>query len=606
MNAIVIRRCRLRIVRRGGWAWGARPGDLLRAAIAAIPEWIAEELERLFPDPRSDVRIAAPVQIRVAMPGAARMRLADGTSSAAPDVMLAGVRSHVADALRRAVEPHVPRDEEPLAPDVAEVEAPVVEDVPSSPALRWLVQMARSGELAALLRLLSAEALEQWSACLFPELVQMSRAAETVDATTSAEWRAQVASSRDAFGPPPSSRPGRLQLLLFVAGRFTAQFGIASWSRAMREMLLSALPLDEKAGSVPPDVVTTRVSLTDAIVFDRPRRQIARVVGTRSDLEISCALPFLLLNPLAGVGYWSALGAALEAGRLGGDAPLFAASLAFKVLAPPARGWRREGTAVIAAAFAGLATIDEAALAELARRCDASCSFLDAALLRGAVKDFHQGDPIVVCRADDTWLLAETVGAAPFACASRVDDLVPALRQFPSPLLATDEASALGTLDDEGFRFLAFVRPRFPCRAIPLPHARTCWTNDPHGGMARLASRLIELPDAVRQTWTAIAADRPSSPLATHRALDRSLSLAAATALGSIATRLWRERETCDPRLALERFHDLSAVVHFDDREIRVRLPLGRRFTDLRDHGVLDTVRGLPWLSGRNVVLTGG
>ena len=596
----------MRIVRRGGWAWGARPGDLLRAAIAAIPEWIAEELERLFPDPRSDVRIAAPVQIRVALPGGARMRLADGTSSAAPEAMLAGVGSHVADALRRAVEPYAPRDEEPSAPEVAEVEAAVVEDAPSAPALRWLVQLARSGEPAALLRLLSAEALEQWRACLFPELAQTSLAAETVDATTSAEWRVLVESFRDAFGPPPSSRPGQLQLLLFVAGRFAAQFGIASWSRAMREVLLSALALDEPAESVPYDFVTPRVSRTDAIASDAPRRDVARIVGTRNDLEIPCALPFLLLNPLAGVGYWSALGAALEAGKLGGDAPLFAASLAFKVLAPPARSWRREGTAAIAAAFAGLATIDEPALGALARRCEASCSFLDAALLRGAVNGFRDGDPIVLCRAADTWLLAETAGAAPFACVSRIEDLVPALRQFPSPLVVTDEPSALGTLDDEGFRFLAFVRPRFPCRAVPLPHARTCWTNDPHDGMARLASRLIELPDAVRLTWTAIAADRPSSPLATHRALDHSLSLAAATALGSIATRLWRERETCDPRLALERFHDLSAVVHFDDREIRVRLPLGRRFTDLRDHGVLDTVRGLPWLSGRNVVLTGG
>ncbi|EOD63166.1 hypothetical protein H480_38415, partial [Amycolatopsis vancoresmycina DSM 44592] len=53
-------------------------------------------------------------------------------------------------------------------------------------------------------------------------------------------------------------------------------------------------------------------------------------------VETASALPFLLAGPLARVGYLDAIGPVLAE-----DAPLFAAALAYKVLGPAARGWRR-------------------------------------------------------------------------------------------------------------------------------------------------------------------------------------------------------------------------------------------------------------------------
>jgi hypothetical protein len=94
---------------------------------------------------------------------------------------------------------------------------------------------------------------------------------------------------------------------------------------------------------------------------------------------------------------------------------------------------------------------------------------------------------------------------------------------------------------------------------------------------------------------------RPNDP-----ALDRSLSLAAALALATIAWELWRNREPTDAGLALARFGDIPATVRFEEDRVRVRLPLGKRFHDLKDAGLLDDVPRVPWLGFRPVVFSGG
>ena len=88
--------------------------------------------------------------------------------------------------------------------------------------------------------------------------------------------------------------------------------------------------------------------------------------------------------------------------------------------------------------------------------------------------------------------------------------------------------------------------------------------------------------------------------------METSLTLAASLALGTIAWTLWREREVTDPLLALERFGDLDARVHSTAATLHVRLPLGRRFWDLRDHGLLADVHDVPWLDGRAITFGAG
>ena len=99
---------------------------------------------------------------------------------------------------------------------------------------------------------------------------------------------------------------------------------------------------------------------------------------------------------------------------------------------------------------------------------------------------------------------------------------------------------------------------------------------------------------------------RPALPLAAEPALERSLTLAAGAALAAIALALWGGREPTDPVLAIERLASLSAVVRDDGERVRVTVPLGARYFDLRRHGLLGVVPELPWLDGRAVEIMGG
>lgn len=572
-----MRRCRLRIVRRGGWSWGARPAEWLHAAIAAIPELIAEELEALFPETLPDLVIAEPVQVRIGLRGAKRIRIA---SADAPDVrarLRPELKTQIAQALAGFVETRLPFQEEESLPEPRTHHQHV--DLSSEPALRWLAEMARSGELAPLLRLLPEASLAQWAECLFEEF----SIAQTINASVPAdEWREWLDRFAEEFGPPPSTRRGRLQRLLFAAGKFAAHAGVTSWSAAIQHVLLAEFPVDV-ASRAPASELETAFQPTAS----KPSRQTAartNVPAKRTEVAVPCALPFLLLNPLADAGYWQALDAALEIANLrDDDAPLFAASLAFKVLAPPKRGWRRDHTAPIAAAFAGLERVDDAALSELARRFAHAAPLLHAAILRAFVKAFRANDPLLLLSLDDGWLLAETDCAAPVAFAESLDGIIASLRQFPSPLVLTTAPQAHARLDDEAIAFADLAHPR-DAKSRSLSH------------------RFADLPARVADSWSAIAIERPSVP----RANDPTLSLAASAALSTIAWKLWHTRESCDARLTLERFADFSATVRFDADAVRVRFPMGRRFFDLREHRLLDSIAAIPWLPGRTVIFTGG
>lgn len=61
-----------------------------------------------------------------------------------------------------------------------------------------------------------------------------------------------------------------------------------------------------------------------------------------------------------------------------------------------------------------------------------------------------------------------------------------------------------------------------------------------------------------------------------------------------------------DPLLAIDRFASLSGDVVVEDACVRVVLPLGRRFIDLRNAGLLATRGGVPWWPGRRIEFTGG
>ncbi|HEU5131560.1 MAG TPA: hypothetical protein VFT26_05630, partial [Pyrinomonadaceae bacterium] len=194
-------------------------------------------------------------------------------------------------------------------------------------------------------------------------------------------------------------------------------------------------------------------------------------------------------------------------------------------------------------------------------------------------------------------------------------DLSSTLIQLDSSLVFVPRESAdvelLRWLNDEGLRFVTDAPPTRgeSLRSIRRPPDIRLWTNDEGTSdsvFARLASSLTASVEDAFELLQALAKDRPATTLARDSALDRHLTMAAAVALGTVAWDLWKEREQTAPHIVLDRFADLNARVDYDDDLVTVSLPLGKRFLDLRDHGLLEDVNDVPWLNGRRLVFTSG
>jgi hypothetical protein len=337
------------------------------------------------------------------------------------------------------------------------------------------------------------------------------------------------------------------------------------------------------------------------------------------EIGVASALPFLLLGPLARLGYWQTLTAILEAAGLLPQKHLFATALAYKVLAPPERGWRRHPTAsVCAASFAALAApVPEPELASFAHQMAQHLSPLDAVLTDALVTGHSPQQPWLLYRTDPTHglLLVDAEGIFPIALAHSLAPLLPILGRCQGSLLLVPQAAAevqlLDHLDCANVRFMTDAPPTRgeAWRSLWHPSGQRWWTNDTSTAPSSLVQAALLLADTAEETatlWRMLAGERPSIPTIPDAALDQSLTLAAATALGTIAWTLWRSRESVAPYVTLERFRDLDARVHYSREAVRVRLPIGRRYWDLYEHGLLTDVHDVPWLNGRVLQFSGG
>jgi hypothetical protein len=136
-----------------------------------------------------------------------------------------------------------------------------------------------------------------------------------------------------------------------------------------------------------------------------------------------------------------------------------------------------------------------------------------------------------------------------------------------------------------------------------------CWTNSGYCDskeIIHVSSHLAVVADDSRNFWQEFGVFRPSVVRASLPDLERLATLSAAVALGILSWKLWNTRSRTTPQLALERFSDLDARVRFDSETVVVRLPMGRRYQELRESGLLQPVAGIPWLSGRRVEFSGG
>jgi hypothetical protein len=319
---------------------------------------------------------------------------------------------------------------------------------------------------------------------------------------------------------------------------------------------------------------------------------------------------------LAKLGYFEALDAVLDVAKLSQEATRFAKVLAYKVLDPPERGWRRSpGSVVAAMAFAGQRIpIGEEVLTQFAHRIAPHTGPLDRLLTDALVRGYTQGTaPVLRCAKDarpSGFLLTDVEGCFPIAWVEDLTTLRSLLDQLGSAVLLVCGAGASPAVLSEIARLgLSIVTVLAPTRAeswreIRQGAVRLGWTNHEiptSVPVLQAARKLATASDESNGLWEALAVQRPGIVCADRPELERTATLAAATAAGTIAWELWRNGERTTPQAVLQYFKDFDAYIRFTGESVSVRLPRGRRHDELYRAGLLDPVFGIPWFSGRAV-----
>lgn len=546
-SEITVHRCVVHVVRRGGWSWGLDPRGLLQSILDALPDLIAERFEEHLTGDGPDVVITEPVRVTIRMG------------------QLRGFRRGLAPA-------NVVVEQAPVAVHMTSPVPDLSPDPPPTETLHpgaWMsptpatlfAELAERGELEPLLALLPDDTLRTYLLVLLEDVPAGTPIDEaTVVGRVVAELTRRLPSST----PRPRTVDGIAPLLV-------------SW------------PTDSPLSSP-----------SDATSSAEPRGA-PEMLGER---HISSALPFLLVGPLARIGYLDATGPALAAVDLLAQAPLFAAALAYKVLGGVARGWRRtEEDNVAAATFAGLESVPD--LTGFAQRVRPALPVLDGVLALSLCRGHDPTQPLLITGVDGRLLLVDAQGMFPIAWAT---DVLPYWEACGRPPVAVCDSPlpphCLRELAAAGVPFITDVRPLRDDPVTRLPWRTPLWTSGepPSRLAADLPTHTAQLADLVQSLVVA----RRAVPLAEDGALEHSVMLAASLGLGTIAWMLWRETETPDPVLTLTRFADLEATVQFAPDAVRVRIPLGRRHADLLRCGALTDVPNVVWLNGRTLTFSGG
>lgn len=637
---ILIHRCTLRLARRGGWSWGADPRALLNAAVQGLPALVAARLGELWPAGQ-DCELAAPVRLRLPL------RLDELREFAAGQAAGAGSEAAQAGALAQRIDLLVRElvlreagggHTQAQAPAVAQPEpveaAPDIHASWARNVLSVLLAWLRQGTLESYLLTFAEPSLASWH----ENLLQLAPPVSPASAALPPDAGALAAmAERHALMPLPlpAGRVASLVRRLALMAAAADALGVAPGDTLLLQALKAhrAFDLPAALGSADPAPGRARAAAAPGGVAPLPSPAVATAhshagaaapasasARSRFDVKVASALPFLLLGPLSRTGYLRALGAVFEAAQLQPRLPCFAVALARKVLEPPHRGWfRRAEAQTAAAAFAGqVAPAADPDIADLARRLEPLVSPLDAVVANVLTAGHRDGAALVLQAAPlngvPGWILCDEDGLFPIAWASRVERLYARLAAMGGELLLVPEAALAGTLlddlDDAGFRFVTDACPARgrPWRALHHGPLRG-WTNEataPAAPLARAVARLDAAGGASADLWQALATQRPALPAGTAPAVERSLALAAALALGTLAWSLWHGRETVSPLLALQRFADLDAHVSVRPDRVMVQLPLGRRFFDLKRAGWLDDVADVPWLDGRPLLFAQG
>ena len=625
MADIIINRCTLRLVRRNGWSWGATPRSLLKAAVAALPLLIAQRLSEFFPDD-SDIEVHETVRLTVPIKLSDLRRLTEQVVDQDSDVPVndAVLNRHINKALADVL---AALKQEPTAvaqPISAEETVEVKEPLPTSRrsvgigVFNVLCDWKRRDELNVHLSTFAAPELWAWGNALLKTIKERLEMSQSLS-------RPLSAMIVDLLKEQTNKRVGDRQtsyqrvLLLFELAESLQGDAINEASiLRVAEQVRSLIPSIEITAESSQSESRTHVRVVEPSKDLTPTPKPVNLRIRNTEIQISSVLPFLLLGPLARIGYFEALAATLEAKSLTSEAHVFAAGLAFKVLSPPARGWHRPTSDLAAAAaFAGLEeTPSGDQLADLARKLTGQLSALESLVSYTLIQGHDPTKPILLIKTHEgTLVIVEIEGSFPITTATTLETLKPILRYFQDAHFLIEQESAevglLCELDASGFRFVTNAPPtrHEPWRVMRDAKRQYWYSNDrdtSENKLLAMSSQLAQMAEESALSWKAVCNERPAIPTDQKSDLERTLNLAASLALGTLSWSLWKDREMTTPLLALQRFADLEARVRFNSDSVEVRLPLGRRHRDLKDHGLLRDVWNLPWLGDRKVEFSGG
>ncbi|HKN08102.1 MAG TPA: hypothetical protein VJ376_01255, partial [Pseudomonadota bacterium] len=655
MPDIIIRHCTLHIVRQGGWSWGEDPRALARKAAGALGRLLERRFAEMGPD-GVDIEVVAPVRLTIAVQRAELAEASEeGFDGGRESALYERFRAAVEQAVARAVTAF-PASKAPEPHRVARPDSRPAETLPTplEKLLKLLTAWWRRGELEQVLCAVGDRTVEAWHRTILPieqgrpvggtvsspietagapgrvesermpdRLMTPAVIAALVRAATAgllttrvdvmrariiAAVAAIVESGAGAIGPAFAAALDRVlplplatpvtDLPLATPVTYSARSDAPESNPALPET--TAGPTRSSRAPRPIDAPPT-VAATPGAVFRRPPARFPAKGGLAQS-----ALPFLMLGALSKMGYFDALDAVLSAAELSEEAALFASALAYKVIDPPERGWRRAPAAITTAAiFAGLdEPASNEALAEFARRAADFLPVLDRVIADALASGHQEGSPLLLCEAPACgWLLAEVDGVFPIEWSDSPDGLLETVKRFGRPRLLVPIASAggglLARLDGAGFLFLTDAPPGRgeswkPIRR--LPHERW-WTNDadaPAGSLVASGRKLGPGVEALEESWRELAVNRRAIAPGDGGSLETSLALASAVALADLSWNLWNDADDTDPLLAMERFATLDARVRVRPDEVLVKLPLGKRSMDLSSHGLLVDVAGVP------------
>lgn len=633
MSSVLIHNCALRVVRHGGWSWGPDVERLLQAALRGLPDLIGRRLAAIWTDGMDveinrTVRIDVPVRVMelIAL-GAKFVELPDVPGGAA-----ATLEARIDQAVKASFAPDRAPADSVVAPSAlpsgpaalasAEPHPGFAQQLSQNAMANLLASWSHGDGLAARLLLFSESSLETWYASLASKAHGLSRATPPASGST-ASIDTSVRSVRDSLGIPASASADRAALLsarLVLAAVASGKLSLPPDDPSLIQSVERAVAFSSAEQSVQPAAITSPAAVANPAPAAASTSAPPATASLKAEMEntrhVSSALPFLLLSVLSRTGYLETVSASLDALGLNSLLPAFAAALAFKVLDPPERGWRRTPRSIITASvFAGIqGEIDEASLVHCSRLLEGSLSPLNALLAESLMRGHAADQPLVLSPAAHGLLLTDGEGVLPIAWAAQFSDLLPVLKQAPTAVLLTPiEVANPETLRQAHASGLSFLTNAPPVRGeqwrvLTAPGAVRYWTNDTASQASTLivfAGRLQPMVQQSQTWWNELAA-RPGVPLAPDADFERTLALGAGVALGMIAWLLWRGREATSPLLALQRFADLDARVRFTKDTVQVRLPLGKRQQDLKASGLLKSVNDAPWYGGRTIEFAEG